>query len=220
MDNTAYDAHLFTMVMEEVRQEVEQQRRIGEQDYQPIVWLSILGKAYGEACKESIKAALSLGTDYSKYRKGMIGVAAVAIRALECYSRQSERDYQRKFQENKKEECGSDICFCEKCGGTRVCIVHEKIYDLPIEQERERQNRLWGIQNHPPSVWLSILGEEYGESCQAANEAIFPGYATTGDFSNYSIELVQVSAVAIQAVECYERFGASEIVGDNNGKEK
>jgi hypothetical protein len=33
--------------------------------------------------------------------------------------------------------------------------------------ERERQDRKWGVQIHPPAIWLVILGEEVGEACKA-----------------------------------------------------
>ena len=37
-----------------------------------------------------------------------------------------------------------------------------------VWRERERQDDKWGPQHHDPTVWLAILGEEFGEACQAA----------------------------------------------------
>lgn len=37
-----------------------------------------------------------------------------------------------------------------------------------VEAERHRQEGKWGPQSHDPRVWLTILGEEFGEACQAA----------------------------------------------------
>ena len=42
---------------------------------------------------------------------------------------------------------------------------------LEVQQERGRQERKWGTQHHTPFEWLAILGEEYGEACQAAVDA-------------------------------------------------
>ncbi len=67
-----------------------------------------------------------------------------------------------------------------------------------IHKERDRQDRKWGELNHNPFIWLAILGEEYGESCQAALE--FPV-----DYSDYRKELIQVAAVTIAAIESLDR---------------
>lgn len=37
-----------------------------------------------------------------------------------------------------------------------------------VEAERHRQEGKWGPQHHDPATWLTILGEEFGEACQAA----------------------------------------------------
>jgi hypothetical protein len=58
------------------------------------------------------------------------------------------------------------------------------------------QLRKWGVQNHDPYRWLSILGEEKGEACRAANE---------GQWDDYEAEMIQVAAVAVSAVECSRR---------------
>lgn len=44
-------------------------------------------------------------------------------------------------------------------------------YDQPWEfvvAERHRQDAKWGEQHHTPKGWLPILGEEFGEMCEAA----------------------------------------------------
>ena len=65
-----------------------------------------------------------------------------------------------------------------------------------VNTERQRQLSLWGDQSHHPSDWLSILGEEYGEVCQAYN---------SNNLENYKTELIQVAAVAIAAIHDLER---------------
>ena len=67
--------------------------------------------------------------------------------------------------------------------------------------EHTRQLDLWSVQDHDPFHWLSILGEEVGEACQAANKA----HWNHASWANYRHELVQVAAVACAAVECLDR---------------
>lgn len=73
-----------------------------------------------------------------------------------------------------------------------------------IIAERTRQDLKWGEQNHHPIFWISILGEEFGEAAQAANQATFP---TDGDkiWTDYRNELVQTAAVAVGAIEALDR---------------
>lgn len=67
-----------------------------------------------------------------------------------------------------------------------------------ILHERDRQDAKWGEQNHSPEVWLAILGEEFGEACQAALGS------PTSDFRK---EIVQVAAVAVAMLEWMNRTG-------------
>jgi hypothetical protein len=66
-----------------------------------------------------------------------------------------------------------------------------------IKEERRRQDKKWGIQKHNSFVWLSILGEEYGEACKELLES--------GETKNFRQEMVQVASVAIAAIECIDR---------------
>jgi hypothetical protein len=79
-----------------------------------------------------------------------------------------------------------------------------------IIAERERQEAKWGEQNHDPFLYLTILGEEYGETCKAALEARFnssgPGTPTAIDrLADLRAEAVQTAAVAMAIVECIDR---------------
>ena len=67
--------------------------------------------------------------------------------------------------------------------------------------ERRRQEERWGQQNHNPFTYLTILGEEYGEACQAALHDRFGGHHA-GELRE---EMVQVAAVALAIVECLDR---------------
>ena len=74
--------------------------------------------------------------------------------------------------------------------------------DIEVSRERWKQNKKWGKQDHPPSVWVSILGEEFGEVAQAANDACL-GLAAPDlqKLSLYRAELIQVAAVAKAMIE-------------------
>ena len=78
-----------------------------------------------------------------------------------------------------------------------------------VGKERIRQEEKWGEQNHDPFTYLAILGEEVGESNQAALEAKFSNKTeATWDYKqllNYREELIQVAAVAVAMVECLDR---------------
>ena len=70
-----------------------------------------------------------------------------------------------------------------------------------ILNERDRQEKIWGEQNHDPFIYSAILVEEVGEFCQAALHTRFGG--TKGD--GLREEAVQVAAVALAIVECLDR---------------
>lgn len=74
-----------------------------------------------------------------------------------------------------------------------------------INDERDKQDLKWGEQNHFPERWVGILGEEYGEFCQAVNETIFYNGSNKGGYENIRIEAIQVAAVAIAFLECLDR---------------
>lgn len=80
-----------------------------------------------------------------------------------------------------------------------------------VEHERILQDNKWGEQNHEPFTYLAILGEEVGESNQAALDA--NNWRKPEDrykfdveaLEKYRAELIQVAAVAVAAVECIDR---------------
>lgn len=80
-----------------------------------------------------------------------------------------------------------------------------------INGERRRQDEKWGVQNHRPFKWISILGEEFGEVCKAALEVHFKKKYTddafVDDYSDYRKELIEVAAVAVAAIENLDRVG-------------
>lgn len=81
-----------------------------------------------------------------------------------------------------------------------------KVFGL-IEDERNRQDAKWGEQNHTQQGWIGILGEEYGEYCQAVNETYLDNATKKheGGYENILRELTHVAAVAVGAMECLMR---------------
>jgi NTP pyrophosphatase (non-canonical NTP hydrolase) len=77
-----------------------------------------------------------------------------------------------------------------------------------VGDEQIRQIEKWGEQNHTPAMWLAILTEEIGEVAQAVCKAWVPPYDTLEQqewLGRYRAELVQVAAVAISAIESFDR---------------
>ncbi len=74
-----------------------------------------------------------------------------------------------------------------------------------ILRECNRQDAKWGKQNHSMEWWLLILGEEFGELCQAVLQFRFGG--PYGHVQKIKLEMVQVAAVAMAMIECLERNG-------------
>lgn len=84
----------------------------------------------------------------------------------------------------------------------------DPISDLTVYQlaeERRRQLIKWGELNHIPAVWLMILGEEFGEACNAILESVSVKMNPTRQWKDFRAELIQVATVAIAAVESYDR---------------
>ena len=75
-------------------------------------------------------------------------------------------------------------------------IIHQ------ILEERKRQDEKWGVQTHAPADWLTILGEEVGE----VNKAAYEAKHHTGKIKDYREELIQVAAVAVAMIECFDRI--------------
>jgi len=76
-----------------------------------------------------------------------------------------------------------------------------------IKEERYSQDRKWGIQNHNPEWWMQILMEEVGEVSKALLEAKFGNWS----LSEYRKEMVQVAAVAVVMLECFDRNSSQPI---------
>lgn len=82
-----------------------------------------------------------------------------------------------------------------------------------IMDERNRQDKKWGEQNHDPYTYLAILLEEVGEYAQACLQTQFGG--DKGGFFKMRDEAVHVAAVALAIIECLDRDKWSWPGGDH-----
>lgn len=73
-----------------------------------------------------------------------------------------------------------------------------------VLDERERQDKKWGEQNHPAPVWGMIIGEEFGEMCKAINEFGFYPVRETED--QIYTEAIHTMASCMAMLECMERL--------------
>ncbi|MGG5319265.1 hypothetical protein [Enterococcus sp. AZ072] len=72
-----------------------------------------------------------------------------------------------------------------------------------VSDERKRQEKKWGTQNHSPLLWHSILSEEVGEVAKEINEYGF--LSEVHRLEQARTELIQVAAVAIAFADSLDR---------------
>ena len=70
--------------------------------------------------------------------------------------------------------------------------------------ERQRQDNLWGEQDHDDGVWSLILSEEVGEAAQQALRLLFSSSRSVAT-DELRKELIQVAAVAVAWAEAIDR---------------
>jgi hypothetical protein len=76
-----------------------------------------------------------------------------------------------------------------------------------VQAERRRQDAKWGRQDHAPEWWLAILTAEVGEANVALLNASRQESAEW--WRHYRQGLIQVAAVAVAALEAYDRRPAT-----------
>lgn len=107
----------------------------------------------------------------------------------------------------KYDKTENELRHYKECALRPATKVQSKVIDS-ILTERQRQDKKWGEQNHLPQFWTGILGEEFGELCQAVNETVFdngPEERKKGGYENMRREAIHVAAVAVGFLECLER---------------
>jgi hypothetical protein len=72
-----------------------------------------------------------------------------------------------------------------------------------VKAECQKQDTKWGIQNHNAVEWIAILTEEVGEAARESVDFHFGN--REGALDRLKEELVQVAAVALQALESINR---------------
>lgn len=82
-----------------------------------------------------------------------------------------------------------------------------------INEEREKQDKKFGVQNHGDLYWLAILTEEVGEAAQAVIQE--------RTYEEVEKEMLHVAAVAVSWIECHLRNTgpAAGLRGDQVGFE-
>ncbi|AMQ06762.1 MazG-like family protein [Sporosarcina psychrophila] len=74
-----------------------------------------------------------------------------------------------------------------------------KNVNADVLKERGRHNEKWGLQRYEYSYWLAILGEEFGEVCQAIQQGSVA--SKDSDADDLYTELIHVAAVASAIAE-------------------
>ncbi len=77
--------------------------------------------------------------------------------------------------------------------------IQEKALDL-VRDERFKQDEKWGNQHQNSMTWMAILGEEFGEACEAALHDKFGG----NHKGTFKKEIIQIAAVCVQILEHIE----------------
>ena len=75
---------------------------------------------------------------------------------------------------------------------------------LAMLQERQRQDVTFGRQDQDPAYWATILGEQFGQVCEAVAQLRW-GPDNADNFKSLTKQLEQVGAVAMNALECLYR---------------
>ncbi|MBU2346616.1 MAG: hypothetical protein KJ888_20695 [Gammaproteobacteria bacterium] len=81
-----------------------------------------------------------------------------------------------------------------------------------ILEERKRQDKKWGKQNHSPLYWLAILTEEIGEANKEIVKYISSNEVDKFRLQYYEIELIHSAAVIFAAIDSLRRNELKEEV--------
>ena len=96
-------------------------------------------------------------------------------------------------------------CLVEECKKLKKegCLSDKELALELVRVERQNQDSKWGDQNHSLPEWCTILGEEFGELCEAVNETVLynADKPERAGIENILKECTHVSAVAVQILE-------------------
>lgn len=79
-----------------------------------------------------------------------------------------------------------------------------------VKEERQRQKKARGDQNHNAFKWFTILAEEFGEVAQVLEKRTEHRLGQDEYLNELEYELIQVAAVAVAWVESIRRAEGSE----------
>lgn len=111
---------------------------------------------------------------------------------------------------NHKADCECISCHAQRDRAARAMATRDQaqaaqVVDVSalddVLAERERQQTLWGVQDHDAGTWALILLEEIGEWAKAELHSRFGG----PEAGNVHTEAVHTAAVALQIVEAIRR---------------
>lgn len=85
----------------------------------------------------------------------------------------------------------------EKAAGVDIPLTMAVLID--VDDERARQDQIYGRQRHEMGTWLKILIEEVGEVAQAMQKE--NDWGKKSDASDLYTELIQTAAVCIAMAE-------------------
>lgn len=89
---------------------------------------------------------------------------------------------------------------------SKIAIQAKIISEIIVE--RDRQDTLWGEEEHILPAWTGIIGEEFGELCQAINETFFNNgneKRKLGGYENLKREGIHAVATLVKFLEFIER---------------
>jgi hypothetical protein len=83
---------------------------------------------------------------------------------------------------------------------TRLVTTQAESVLVDVADERQRQDEKWGPCSRPPLEWLGIIAEEFGEVAEKVVKGWVPPESDF-DAAGYRLELIQLAACAVSAVE-------------------
>lgn len=83
--------------------------------------------------------------------------------------------------------------------------------------ERHRQISKWGDRDHNHDKYIRIMGEEFGEACEAIEDASTSNHVneTIQHLEHLKTELIQVAAVAVRFIQNVDRELADQYAARN-----
>lgn len=88
---------------------------------------------------------------------------------------------------------------------------YEKVSTLIFQERQSQDDKLGWPQNNSLPIWMTVLGEEYGETCQEVLRAIYDGKS----LDDFVTEMIQVAAV-VAALEDLDEQGLIDLSDMNS----